>query len=72
MQTEMLTGRRITDQSLSRSSSLLALTSAELGGESSLGGRSFSAVLQSPLDFDFTQMEMKILTLEKLSKRFAN
>ena len=72
MQTEMLTGRRITDQSPSRSSSLLALTSAELDGESSLGGRSFSAVLQSPLDFDFTQMEMKILTLEKLSKRFAN
>ena len=65
-------GRQTTDRSLSHSSSLLALTSAGLDGDSSLGAPSFSAVLLSPLDSDFAQTEMKILTQEKSSKRLAN
>ena len=69
MQRAMVKGRQTTDQSLTRLSSLLDSTSAELVGESSLGGRSYLAVLPSPLDSDFARIETKILTQEKLLKR---
>ena len=70
MQRGMVKGRQTTDQNLTRLSSLLDSTSAELVGESSLGGRSSLAVLPSLLDSDFARIETKILTREKLSKRY--